>query len=154
MPTSDEELLIDEARKKRRSRRSGRALILTLAGAVAFGLIGWLLMFRVRPFIKAIPFLPTGSVLSALLVIGIGAFVIAALLVLWAWLGADPRKPWGKPFSGTCPKCGSTDLREDSVEYEMRDGARLKVGPKGLVILCETRGCDYATALVTTPSRA
>ena len=81
MPASDEELLIQEARKKRGFRRSGRALIITLAAAVAFGVIGWLLLFRVRPVIKAVPFLPTGSLLSVLLVAGIGAFVIAPLVM-------------------------------------------------------------------------
>ena len=154
MPASDEELLIQEARRKRGFRRSGRALIVTLAAAAAFGVIGWLLLFRVRPVIKAVPFLPTGSLLTALLVAGIGAFAIAAVLIAWAWLGASPGKPWGKPFSGTCPRCGGSQLREDAVEYDRRDGAHLKIGPKGLVILCETRGCDYATALVTTPTRA
>jgi hypothetical protein len=154
VPATDEELLIREALRKRQATRSGRNLIITLAAAVICGVLGWAVLFQVRPFIKAIPLLPTGSVLATLLWIGIGAFALAGLLAVGGVAFASPRKPWGKEFPGACPKCLSLSLREDTVEFIKRDGARLNVGPRGLVILCETRGCDYASAKVTTASRA
>jgi len=40
------------------------------------------------------------------------------------------------------------------VEVEKRDAASFNIGPRGIVILCETRRCDYASAKVTTPTRA
>jgi hypothetical protein len=77
--------------------------------------IGWVLVFRVRAFVKAIPFLPLGTVTSWLLVIGIAAFVIAGLIVAGALLLANPRKRWGDPAAGACPACGSWTLRQDTV---------------------------------------
>lgn len=151
--TADEELLIQAARKKRQARRSGRNMLLTLALAAVSAVIGWLLLFRLRPFIKAVPLLPTGSVTAFLLWAGIGFFAIAAVSAAGAWLVAGPRRPWGKPFPGKCPECGATALRESAIEVEKRDAADFNVGPRGLVILCGARGCDYAVASVTTPSR-
>jgi hypothetical protein len=152
--TSDEEVLIRSAIKKRRARRSGRNMILTLGVAAIFGLIGWVTLFQLRPAIRAIPLLPTGSVLSVLLVIGLGAFAITGLLVVGALVFANPTTPWGKEIPGTCPRCEQLSLREDTVQPIHLANSSGGSGPKGIVILCETRGCDYATARVTTAARA
>jgi hypothetical protein len=154
MSASDEELLIQAARKQRRARRSGRTLIITLAAAVACAVIGWAVLFQLRPLIKSIPLLPLGAVTTALLWIGLAAFAAAALLVAGGWIFARPGKPWGKELPGVCPKCENLSLRESPVEVEKRDAANFNVGPRGIVILCETRRCDYAVAKVTTPTRA
>jgi hypothetical protein len=154
MSASDEELLTQAALKQRRARRSGRNLIITLAAAVACAAIGWAVLFQLRPLIKSIPLLPLGSVTTALLWIGIAAFGAAALLVAGGWIFGRPGKPWGKEMPGVCPKCENLTLREAAVEAEKRDGANLNVGPRGIVILCETRRCDYSSVKVTTPTRA
>jgi heme A synthase len=154
MSASDEELLLQAARKQRRARRSGRTLIITLAAAAASAIIGWAVLFQLRPLIKSIPLLPLGSVTTALLWIGIAAFAAAVVLVAGGWVFARPGKPWGKEMPGVCPTCENLTLRESAVEVEKRDGANLNVGPKGIVILCDTRRCDYASVKVTTPTRA
>ena len=83
---TDEDLLIEAAKREQRNRRSGRNLLLALLMAAVCAAIGWVLVFRVRAFVKAIPFLPLGTVTSWLLVIGIAAFVIAGLIVAGALL--------------------------------------------------------------------
>jgi hypothetical protein len=113
--------------------------------------IGWALIFRVRAFVKAIPFLPLGTVTSWLLVIGIAAFVIAGLIVAGALLLAGPRKRWGDPVAGACPACGNWTLRQDTV-LPAGSGS-LRSAPKGVVTLCDTKGCSYASVTVTTASR-
>jgi len=152
--SSDEEVLIRYAMKKRRARRSGRTMVATIAVALIFGLIGWATLFQLRPAIKAIPLLPTGSLLSVLLVIGLASFAIAALLVVGAVVFANPTSPWGKAIPGTCPRCEQSRLREDTVQPIHLTSPGGVSGPKGIVILCGTRGCDYALARVTTPARA
>ena len=144
---TDEALLIEAARRERRNRRSGRNLLLALAVAAVCAAIGWVLVFRVRAFLKAIPFLPLGTVTSWLLVIGIIAFVVAGLIVVGALLMANPRKRWGDPVVGGCPACGNWTLRQATV-------APVGQSARGLVILCDTRGCTHASATVTTASHA
>jgi hypothetical protein len=151
---SDEDVLIRSAIRKRRARRSGRNMFATLGVAVIFGLIGWATLFQLRPAIKAIPLLPTGSILSILLVVGLVAFAIAALLVAGAVIFANPTTPWGKAIPGTCPRCEQSRLREDTVQPIHLTNSSGISGPKGIVILCDTRGCNYAIARVTTPARA
>ena len=151
---TDEDLLIEAAKRERRNRRSGRNLILALAVAAVCAAIGWVLVFRVRAFLKAIPFLPLGTVTSWLLVIGIVAFGIAGLIVAGALLMANPRKRWGDPVAGACPACGNWTLRQDAVAPAGSDTGSLKDVPKGVVTLCDTKGCGYASATVTTASRA
>jgi hypothetical protein len=153
MSASDEELLLQMALKQRQARRSGRTLIITLAAAVASAVIGWAVLFQLRPLIKSIPLLPLGTVTTALLWIGIAAFAAAALLVAGGWLFARPGKPWGKEMPGVCPRCENLTLREAAVEVEKRDAANFNVGPRGIVILCDTRRCDYSSVKVTTPAR-
>jgi hypothetical protein len=152
--SADEELLLQAALKQRRARRSGRTMIITLAVAVACAAIGWAVLFQLRPLIKSIPLLPLGTVTTTLLWIGIAAFAAAVLLVAGGWIFARPGRPWGKELPGVCPKCENLTLREAAVEVEKRDAANFNVGPRGIVILCETRRCDYASAKVTTPTRA
>jgi hypothetical protein len=144
---TDEDLLIEAARRERRNRRSGRNLILALAVAAACAAIGWVLAFRVRAFLQAIPFLSLGTVTNWLLVIGIIAFVVAGLIVVGAVVMANPRKRWGDPVVGGCPACGNWTLRRGTV-------APAGPGPKGVVILCDTKGCAHASATVTTASHA
>ncbi len=144
---TDEDLLIEAARRERRNRRSGRNLLFALAGAAVCAAIGWVLIFRVRAFVQAIPFLPLGTVTRGLLVVGIIAFVVAGLIVVGALLMANPRKRWGEPLVGGCPACGNWTLRQGTV-------APADDGPKGVVILCDTRGCAHASATVTTASHA
>ena len=144
---TDEDLLIEAARKERRNRRSGRNLLLALVAAAVCVAIGWVLVFKVRAFLKSIPFLPLGTVTGWLLVVGVIAFVVAGLIVAGALLMANPRKRWGDPLVGGCPVCGNWTLRQGTV-------APGGTSPKGVVILCDTRGCAHAKATVTTASRA
>jgi hypothetical protein len=144
---TDEALLIEAARRERRNRRSGRNLLLALAVAAVCAATGWVLVFRVRAFLKAIPFLPLGTVTSWLLVIGIIAFVVAGLIVVGALLMANPRKRWGDPVVGGCPACGNWTLRQATV-------APAGQSARGVVILCDTKGCTHASATVTTASHA
>ena len=154
MSASDEELLLQVALKQRQARRSGRTLIITLAAATASAIVGWAVLFQLRPLIKSIPLLPLGTVTTALLWIGIIAFAAAVLLAAGGWIFARPGKPWGKEMPGVCPRCENLTLREAAVEVETRDGAGLNIGPKGIVILCDTRRCEYTSVKVTTPTRA
>jgi hypothetical protein len=144
---TDEDVLIGAARRERRNHQSGRNLLLALIVAAVCAAIGWLLVFRVRAFLKAIPFLPLGTVTGWLLIIGIIAFVTAGLIVAGALLMANPRRRWGDPLVGACPACGNWTLRQATV-------APAGNGPKGVVILCGTKGCTHARATVTTASHA
>jgi hypothetical protein len=143
---ADGELLIEAARRERRNHRSGRDLVLALVLAAVCAGAGWVLVFRVRGFLAAIPFLPVGAVSRWLLVIGIIAFVVAGLIVVSAVLLANPRKRWGDPLVGACPACGNWTLRQGTVAPAG--------GPRGVVILCDTRGCAHASATVTTASHS
>jgi hypothetical protein len=151
MPT-DQDLLIEAARRARRNRRSGRNLLISLVVAAACAAIGWVLIFQVRAFIKSIPFLPLGMVTGWLLVIGVAAFVVAGLIAAGALLVANPGNRWGVPVAGACPACGGRILRQDTVAPA--GSGSLRNPPKGVVTLCDAKGCSYATATVTTPSRA
>ncbi len=144
---TDEDRLIEAARRERRNRRSGRNLLLALAAAAVCAVIGWVLVFRVRAFLQGIPFLPLGTVTRGLLIVGIIAFVVAGLIVVGAVLMANPRKRWGDPLVGGCPACGNWTLRQGTVTPAGQ-------GPKGVVILCDTKGCAHASATVTTASHA
>jgi hypothetical protein len=154
---TDEDQLIEAAKRERRHRRSGRNLLIALVVAAVCAVVGWVLVFKVRGFLKAIPFLPLGAVTNWLLIIGIIAFVIAGLIVAGALLLSNPRKHWGDPVVGACPACGNWTLRQDTVTPAAPDTGSGSGGvraPKGLVTLCDTKGCAYASATVTTASRA
>ena len=155
MSPTDEGLLIDTAISQRKSQKRGTNLLATLTLAAVFAAVGWFLVFWLRPLIKSIPFLPLGSVTTTLLVVGGAAFAVAVLLVAGALLFANPLARWGDAIPGTCPLCGKRALRQDKVEYagweEGHPEAGIKKGPRGIVTLCETRGCAYAAATVTAP---
>jgi hypothetical protein len=153
-PTADERLLIDDARKQRNRQRSGFNFFITLAVGVASAVLGWLVIFQVRPLVKSIPFLPLGSVTSFLLYVGLAAFGIAALCALGAWLFAKPGRPWGEPVVGACPTCGNWTLRQRTIEHYTDEPGNLKHYIKGAVTLCATKGCDHAAVKVTSPARA
>jgi hypothetical protein len=156
MPTTDEDLLIDDANAQRKTQKRGYNLFATLAVAAVFAAVGWFLVFWLRPMIKSIPLLPLGSVTTSLLVIGLIAFAVAGLLIAGAYFFANPWSRWGDAVSGTCPLCGKRSLRQEKVEHaaweEGHPEAGLKKGPRGIVTLCETQGCRYAAAKVTRPS--
>ena len=153
MSLTDEDLLIDAAVSQRKSHKRGGNLLATLTLAAVFAAVGWFLVFWLRPLIKSIPFLPLGTVTTTLLVVGVIAFAIAGLLVAGAVFFANPLTRWGDAVPGTCPRCGKRALRQEKVEYagweEGRPEAGIKKGPRGIVTLCETRGCTYAAATVT-----
>jgi hypothetical protein len=156
VPKTDEDLLIDDAISQRKSHKRGYNLFATLAVAAIFAAIGWFLLFWLRPLIKSAWFLPLGTVSTTLLFVGIIAFAVAGLLVVGALFVANPWARWGDALSGKCPLCGNRSLRSEKVEHTgWEDGhpeAGIKKGPRGIVTLCETQGCQYATATVTTPS--
>ena len=156
MPASDEDLLIEDAISQRKSHKRGYNLFATLGLAAVFAAVGWSLVFWLRPMIKSIPLLPLGSVTTGLLVVGLIAFAIAGLLIAGSFWVANPWARWGDAVSGTCPLCGKRSLRQEKVEHaswvEGHPEAGLKKGPRGIVTLCDTRGCAYATAKVTSPS--
>lgn len=155
MPKTDEDLLIDDAISQRKSHKRGANLLATFTLAAIFAALGWFLVFWLRPIIKSIPFLPLGTVTTSLLVIGVIAFAIAGLLVAGALFVANPLARWGDAVPGTCPLCGKRALREEKVVCtaweEGHPEAGILKGPRGIVTLCDTRGCPYATATVTTP---
>lgn len=147
---TDEDLLIETARRQLRNRRSGRSLLIALAAAALCAVTGWVVIFKVRAFVKSVPFLPLGAVTGWLLLIGIVAFVIAGLIAAGAFVRARPRKRWGDPVAGACPSCGNWTLRQDTVTPAAADA---RSAPTGVVTICDTAGCAYATAAVTTASR-
>jgi hypothetical protein len=155
MSPTDEDLLIDTAVSQRKSHKRGTNLLATLTLAAVLAAVGWFLVFWLRPLIKSIPFLPLGTVTTSLLVIGVIAFAIAGLLIAGALFFANPLARWGDGVPGTCPRCGKRALRQEKVEYTgWEDGhpeGGIKKGPRGIVTLCETAGCPYAAATVTTP---
>ena len=155
MSRTDEDLLIDAAVRQRKSHKRGANLLATFTLAAVFAAVGWFLVFWLRPLIKSIPFLPLGTVTTTLLVVGLIAFAVAGLLVAGAVFFANPLSRWGDAVPGTCPRCGKRALRQEKVEYsgweEGRPEAGIKKGPRGMVTLCETRGCSYAAATVSTP---
>jgi hypothetical protein len=156
MPATDEDLLIEDAISQRKSQKRGYNLLATLTLAAVFAAVGWFLVFWLRPMIKSIPLLPLGTVTTSLLVIGAIAFTVAGLLIAGSFFVANPWARWGDAVSGTCPVCGKRSLRQEKVEHaawqEGRPEAGIKKGPRGIVTLCQTPGCSYATATVTHPS--
>jgi hypothetical protein len=139
---TDDELLIQEAIRQRELHRSGKSLAGTLARAVFFGAVGYVLAFHSGVITYSMPYSSSFPLGTVLVVFGILAFLIAVVFLANAVSGARPRAPWGDPASGDCPVCGEPALRQDGVL--LRDGRTLKTAASGTVTFCETPGCPYA----------
>jgi hypothetical protein len=149
---SDEDILIRAARTERGEQRSGRSMGASLGVAIAFAGVGGALVFGPRVISLLLPGplrLLGGFGVPVLFLLGIVAFAIAGLFLLAA-LASSPVAAWGSALPGNCPQCGQPKLRSDTVPGAT--GGNLNDGPRGIVTLCETAGCDYAAARVTRPT--
>ena len=150
---SDEDILIQAARAERRQHRSGASMVGMLAVAVVFGVLGCLLIFVPHLISMLLPgplrFLAGFSAL--VIPLGIVALAIAGFFALAAF-ASSPLASWGNKVTGDCPSCGQPRLRSDTVPGGTSANAR--DAPRGIVTLCETSGCDYASARVTRASGA
>jgi hypothetical protein len=139
--TSDD-LLIREAIRQRQSHRSGKSLAGTLALAVFFAVVGYVLAFRPGLINNNMPY-PDGFPLDAVLVIcGVLVLLVAAVFLANAVRGARPRAPWGDPVAGDCPVCGEPALRQNAIL--LREEGTLVTTASGAVTLCESPGCPHA----------
>jgi hypothetical protein len=151
---ADEDILIQTARAERGQHRSGASMVGMLGVAMAFGVVGSLLIFVPRLIAMLLPgplSLLGGFSVPVFITLGIIAFGVAGFFLLAAF-ASSPLASWGNKLPGDCPNCGQSRLRSDTVPGAA-SGA-VKDGPRGVVTLCETPGCDYATARVTRPSGA
>jgi len=151
---SDEDILIKAARAERGQHRSGASMVAMLSVAVLFGAAGFLLVFLPHIVHMLLPgplALLGGFSFPILATMGIVAIAIAGLFLLAAF-ASSPLASWGSPVPGHCPTCGEARLRSDTVPG--LGSGPLRNGVRGIVFLCETRGCNYAAARVTRPSGA
>jgi hypothetical protein len=140
-PAGDD-LLIQEAIRRRRARRSGRSLAGALARAVFFGGVGFTLAFHSGVITYSLPF-SSGFPLSAVLVVlGVLALAVAVVFAASAVPAARRRAPWGDPAPGECPVCGEDALRQD--DTRLWDDSTLRTVATGTVTLCGTPDCPYA----------
>jgi len=149
---ADEDILIQAARAERGQHRSGASMVGMLGVAAAFGVAGCLLIFVPRLIAMLLPGplgLLGGFSVPVFITLGIIAFGIAGFFLLAAF-ASSPLASWGNKLPGDCPSCGQPRLRSDTVPG--RASGTVKDGPRGIVTLCETPGCDYASARVTRPS--
>ena len=149
---SDEEILIQAARAERGQHRSGASMAGMLGVAIAFGVVGSLLIFVPRVIAMILPgslSLLGGFSVPIFVTLGILALGIAGFFLLAAF-ASSPLASWGNKVPGDCPNCGQPRLRSDMVPGATSSPA--KDSPRGIVTLCETPGCDYATARVTRAS--
>jgi hypothetical protein len=151
---ADEETLIQMARAERRQHRSGASMFAMLGVAVAFGVVGSLLIFLSHLFGTLLPGplrLLGGFSIPIFVVLGIVALGIGGFFLLAA-LASSPLAAWGNKVPGACPSCGQSRLRSGTVPSEA--SGNVADAPRGIVTLCETPGCDYAAARVTRASGA
>lgn len=149
---ADEDTLIQMARGERRQHRSGASMAGMLGVAVAFGVVGGLLVVVPRMIARLLPGplrLIGGFSVPILLTLGILALGIAAFFLLAAF-ASSPLASWGTKVPGECPSCGNPRLRSDKVPGAA--SGTVTDAPRGIVTLCENPGCDYATARVTRAS--
>jgi hypothetical protein len=149
---ADEDILIQAARSERGQRRSGASMAGMLGAAVAFGLVGCLLIFGTQLIAMLLPGplrLLGGFSVPILTTLGILALGIAGFFLL-AGFASSPLASWGNKLPGDCPRCGQARLRSDTVPGGT--SGTVKDAPRGIVTLCETPGCDYAAARVTRAS--
>jgi hypothetical protein len=142
-PVTDEELLIQLARRERRATRSRRGVYTMLAVAAFLALLTALAW-------------PAGMYFGLLLFAayaGISALILVIAAVATALPGraAKARRAETAPARalGSCPACGSSALREYSIRY-VNGGATPFCGGRGVATLCAAPGCDYATARVAS----
>lgn len=146
---SDEDVLIQMARAERRLHRSGASMAAMLAVAVVFGVAGFLLIFGPHLVGMLLPWpFRLVRVLSMPITITLGVIALGfAGFFLLAAFASSPLASWGTKVPGDCPSCGQPRLRSDTVPGAT--GGNVTDAPRGIVTLCETPGCDYATARVT-----
>jgi len=150
---TDEDILIQAARSERGQHRSGASMAGMLGVAAAFGVVGSFLLFVPRLITMFVP-LPVslllgGFSLPVFITLGVVALGIAGFFLLAAFT-SSPLASWGNKLPGNCPTCGHPRLRSDTVPGGT--SSTVRDAPRGIVTLCETPGCDYATAHVTRAS--
>lgn len=146
----DEDLLIREAIRQQRLRRTGKSLAGMLALAAFFAVVGYTLVFHPGVISANVPF-SSGVLQPVLVVIGGLACLVSVLFIIGAASGARPRTPWGDPVPGDCPNCGKPALRQD--EAVVREAGGLATAVRGTVTLCQAPDCDYAAATVISPGQ-
>ena len=90
----DEELLIQEAIRQRRFRRSRKSLAGAAMMVVLFGAVGFLLVVHPGVITGNVPY-SDGFLQPVLIVIGVAAFLVAALLVVGTVSGARLARSLG-----------------------------------------------------------
>lgn len=148
---ADEDTLIQAARAERGQHRSGASMFAMLGVAVAFGVVGCLLLFLPHLVSLLLPGplrLLGGFSMPIFITLGVVALGIAGFFLLAAF-ASSPLASWGNKVAGECPACGQPRLRSDIVPSGT---GRVADAPRGIVTLCETPGCDYAAARVTRAS--
>ena len=151
---ADEDILIQAARSERGQHRSGASMVGMLGVAVAFGVVGFLLIFVPQLIAMLLPGplrLLGGFSVPILTTLGILGLGLAGFFLLAAF-ASSPLASWGNKLPGDCPRCGQARLRSDTVTGGT--SGTVKDTPRGIVTLCETPGCDYAAARVTRASSA
>ncbi len=151
---TDEETLIQTARAERRQHRSGASMFAMLGVAVAFGVAGFLLIALPHLVSVLLPGplrLLGGFSIPLFITLGVVALGISGFFLLAAF-SSSPLASWGSRVPGDCPECGQPRLRSDKVPGAASVNGR--DAPRGVVTLCETRGCGYAAARVTRASGA
>jgi len=149
---ADEDILIKTARTERSQHRSGASMAGMLGVAIAFGVVGCLLIFLPRLIAMVLPgplSLLGGFSVPVFITLGIIALGTAGFFLLAAFT-SSPLASWGNKAQGNCPTCGKPRLRSDTVPSAT--SGTVKDAPRGIVTLCETPGCDYASARVTRAS--
>jgi len=151
---ADEDVLIEAARAERGQHRSGASMIAMLGVAIAFGVVGAVLIFvpHLVSMLLPGPFrLLGGFSMPLFITLGIIALGFAGFFLLGA-LASSPLASWGNKVPGDCPTCGQPRLRSGTVPGAA--SGNVQDTPRGIVTLCETPGCDYASARVTRASGA
>ena len=151
---ADEDILIQAARSERGQHRSGASMVGMLGIAVAFGVVGCFLIFVPHLIARLLPgplslLLLRGFTVPVFITIGIVAVGTAGFFLLAAF-ASSPLASWGNKVPGDCPLCGEARLRSDTVPGAT--SGTVRDAPRGIVTLCETAGCDYASARVTRAS--
>jgi hypothetical protein len=133
---SDEDVLIQAARAERGEQQSGRSMGASLGVAIALAAVGGVLVFVPRVISVLLPGplrLLGGFGIPVLVIVGIVAFAIAGLFLLSA-LASSPLASWGSAVPGSCPQCGESRLRSDTVPGPTAGSP--KDAPRGIVTLC------------------